>query len=180
MIKEILLDCDGVLADFLTPCLGRLNKSLGKNVSMEEYPSFNTFAIDSVFGITQDEMWPIIEEGDSFWCNLEPLPWAKTLYDYCSKIARVTICTSPSRKSLCASQKLDWLNKHLGLGINDVMIGGRKDLMARPENVLIDDHLSNIKKFQDAGGKTVLLPSSWNTYGLTEKDVMKVVEEALG
>ncbi len=176
---EILLDCDGVLADFITPLLGRLNAATGKNLSMADYSANKTWHVDKVYGITDEEFWRIAEEGDNLWNSLLPYPWAHELFDFCNSLGRVTICTSPSNNPICALQKTQWLFDHFGLTPESIMLGRRKELMANPGTTLIDDSPTNIKKFQAAGGIGVLVPSEWNKYPLTYEDVRKAIDNQL-
>lgn len=53
-----------------------------------------------------------------------------------------------------------------GVEPTDVFIGSKKHLMAG-NGVLIDDWEVNVNKFREAGGEAVLIPSNWNSVGLT-------------
>lgn len=178
-MKEILLDCDGVLADFISPVIARLNAYTGKNITLKEYAAAGNWMVEQVFGITFEEFWREAERGDNLWCDLKPYPWSDKVLDICDRHGRVTICTSPSLNPICAAQKVEWIQEHLGRNVTHVMLGSRKDLMARPGNVLIDDYPSNIDKFVAAGGQGILVPSDWNTYPLVEEDVLGPIREGL-
>ena len=178
MIKNILLDMDGTISDFLTPALGKLNARYNKNITVDDYAKIGIFDIERAYGITSREFWIAVETAD-FWSSLKPLPWAKELYQKLNKIAPVTIASSPSKNPVCALQKTAWIKEHLGLDNTNLMLGSRKYLMANPNNLLIDDYPKNIKKFQEHGGKTICIPSSWNTADLTFEKVWKVIEEGL-
>ncbi len=172
---NILLDLDGVLSDFFTEALNRLNKAFGKSLSKDEYISFNTFNMDKVFGTSQETFWHTLEQHDDFWCNLKPFPWARELLDVLSSKGEVTICTSPSHHPICAKQKIEWCQDYLDLNSSSLMIGGRKYLMARPDCVLIDDYPKNRDRFLEAGGSAYLVPSNWNTKDLTLDKVKAAV-----
>lgn len=180
MIQNILCDLDGVLADFLSLALERIERERDEPVpplTPESYHHLGNFDIAEVYGISAGEFWMTIEKGDKFWCNLKPFPWAAQLLAYLQSIAPVTICTSPSLHPICASQKVEWCMRHLGLKSSDMMIGGRKHLMAKPGNVLIDDLPKNIDAFSKAGGHGILVPSNWNTHPLTFDEVRGRVAE---
>lgn len=178
MIKNILLDMDGVISDFLTPALEKLNAWYNKNITVEEYAKVGVFDIEQVYGISSRDFWITVETAD-FWSSLKPLPWAKDLYQKLNKIAPVTIASSPSKNPVCALQKTAWIKEHLGLENTNLMLGSRKYLMASANNLLVDDYPKNIKKFQDHGGKTICIPSSWNTPHLTFEKVWNVITEGL-
>lgn len=180
MIKNILLDLDGTLSDFFTDALYLLNKKYCKNtpITAEEYRKEPTFNMADKFYISQEEFWQTIEADQYFWSNMSPFPWAKGLYNLLSEFAPVTISSSPSLNPRCIPDKLEWLNKHLGVKSDSCMFGGRKYLMAKPDTLLIDDYPKNVEKFIEAGGKAVLVPSSWNTEDLSfDKVVAAIIKE---
>lgn len=179
MIKEILLDCDGVLADFLSSALEKLNAKLGRTITLSEYAKLNTWHIYDVYGITTAQFWDIIEEGHCLWNNIKPFPWAKELVKYCEQFGRVTIATTPSFSPECAAQKTAWLRDNLGILNDAVMIGGRKELMGKPGNFLIDDNTTNVEKFIEAGGDGVIVPSNWNTLFFNYDDVRSAIAHKL-
>lgn len=179
MIKEILLDCDGVLADFLSSALEKLNAKLGRTTTVADYVRFNNWNIHDVYGLRASEFWAIIEEGHCLWNNIKPFPWAKDLVKYCEQFGRVTIATTPSFSPECASQKTAWLRDNLGIFNDAVMIGGRKELMGKPGNFLIDDNATNVEKFIEAGGDGVVVPSNWNTIYFNFEDVRQVIANKL-
>lgn len=170
--QQILLDMDGVLSDFLSGALVVLNMKYDRNHTIDSYArsygQWNTF---DFYGISEEDFWSTIERHRRFWINLNPIPWADKLYKELKKLGDVTIVTSPSLDYDCASQKLEWLDKHLGVKSNEVFIGSRKYLMAG-NGILIDDNKGNCDKFIEAGGESILVPSNWNTVGLTFQDVM--------
>ena len=57
------------------------------------------------------------------------------------------------------------------------MFGARKELMAGPNTILIDDYPNNVNKFNAAGGLGILVPSNWNT--VEELFTPKLVLEAI-
>lgn len=160
-IENILLDMDGVLAAF-----HKLNEAYPyKTLTLEEYQKDPIFDMEKKWGITSEEFWQVIDK-DTFWLDLKPFPWYKELYEKLAKIAPVTIASSPSKSSICIPQKQEWLKKYLGLDKDHCMFGSRKYLMANNSTLLVDDYPENIRKFRDAGGHAITLPSNWNTPNL--------------
>lgn len=181
-ITNILLDLDGVLSDFLTLALQKIEATRDDGtppLTPASYAVTGKFNIAEVYGMTMEDFWETLEKGDQFWCNMKPFPWASHLVSWLETIAPVTICTSPSLHEACPAQKLKWANKHLGLRSNAMMIGGRKYLMAKPENLLIDDYPKNVDAFKAAGGQAIQVPSNWNTNPLTFEIVRKAIEEGI-
>lgn len=169
---NILLDLDGVLSDFFTEALFRLNENFDGNITAAEYIKHNTFDMARVFGITSVEFWETLEQDCDFWNSLKPFPWAQLLLDILSDKGEVTICSSPSYHPICAAQKIQWCLDHLKINSSAVMLGGRKYLMARPDAILIDDFPKNVKAFRAAGSRAILVPSNWNTHNLTLQKVI--------
>ena len=177
-IKNIILDQDGVLADFTSLAIEKLNAATGKTYTLSEYAEFNEFNMDKVYKITIKRFWQIIESDPEFWSKLKPMPWAYRLITQLEKIAPITICTSPSSNPSCFAQKAKWL-MNFGFSSTQLMIGSRKYLLANKGNVLIDDLAKNIAKFTEAGGKGILIPSNWNHADLTFEKVWEVIDKNL-
>lgn len=177
--KNILLDMDGVLSNFLLGALNVLNKRLDKNFTEEEYVSDNGgWDIYDFYGVSRAYFWDAIESEPDFWLNLEPLPWAKELYEWLCELGDVTIVTSPSLDPDCARQKLEWLNKYLGITSGQVFIGGRKYLMAG-QGFLIDDSVDQIRKFEESGGECVLVPGNWNSVNLNFNIIHRYIKNTM-
>jgi len=176
MIRNILLDLDGVCADFFTPALNRLNHNSGKNISPEEYIESGLFDMAKMFGISKEDFWKQIDFG-RFWIDLPAFPWHKDLFELLSGVAPITIASSPSPWIQCVPQKLLWIKEHLGLTEESCMFGPRKYLMANPETLLIDDLQKNCDEFIAHGGKAICIPSNWNTKDLTFAKVLAAMKE---
>lgn len=172
---NILLDMDGVLSDFLSLALEKLNEEYKVRITVDTYANYGKFDMAHYYGCSEKRFWEILERNDDFWCNLKPFPWAKELYEWLCTKGDVTICTSPSHHLKCAGQKMEWIKQHIGVENSHMMVGSRKHLMARPTNVLIDDLASNTMKFREAGGQAILVPSNWNTHDLTFDKVREAI-----
>lgn len=165
----ILLDMDGVLADFV----GGICRLRGEEV---RWPDHNR--LPEFFGYgSSTEMWSYIDtEGDTFWRQLEILPWARQLVDVCQQHGRVMICTSPSANPACAAGKMQWLQNFFSdRFFREFVITPRKWVCAGPRTVLIDDHPRHCQEFQQAGGHAFLWPMPWNAdereTGMTQEQV---------
>ena len=177
--RQILLDQDGVLTDFLSGALIALNRDFNRNVTLEEYATkFGSWGTYDYYGITVAQFWQSIEMTTNFWNDLEPMPWYRELYAMLSELGEVTIVTSPSEDPDCAKQKLVWLKKHLNITPDKVFLGSRKYLMAG-NGILIDDYQKNVETFKANGGHAILIPSTWNTVGLTFERVKNTILTSL-
>jgi 5'(3')-deoxyribonucleotidase len=179
MRKQILLDQDGVLADFLSGAIKVLNRAYGRDITLEQYSKeFGRWGTYDYYGITVEQFWKPIDDEHNFWMNLEPMPWATKLYTALSAIGDVTIVTTPSLDPDCAKQKLQWLNYHLGIDSTQVFLGARKYLMAG-NGILIDDYIKNVSAFQDNGGQAILIPSTWNKFDTSFEEIWDIISKQL-
>jgi 5'(3')-deoxyribonucleotidase len=157
---HILLDMDGVLADFFSNALRVLNRETGRDLTHADCNG--GYQLEKVFGISKSAFWRAIESDPNFWDELEPFEWAGELLEYLRGHGDVTISTSPSRDPNCHYQKIKWLRDRLGICADDVMLGGKKWLMARSNHLLVDDFPKNVDAFREHGGQALLVPSGWN------------------
>jgi 5'(3')-deoxyribonucleotidase len=175
MQKQILLDMDGVLADFTKAALRAMNKIYGKTTTIQQYAvEFGKWGINDFYGVPMSKMWEAVDNTPGFWLDIEPIEWYQKLYDALSEIGQVTILTQPGEDPECSKQKLQWLDLYMGIKSDAVFMGARKYLMAG-NGILIDDYVENINKFRTAGGTAVLIPSTWNDPDITFDKVWKAI-----
>lgn len=179
-ITHVLLDMDGVLADFFTPALEKLNRKFpSRRLSTTEYVKQREFAMDKMFGITQSQFWTTIED-DNFWEDLKPMTHAQALLDFLTvRSVPYYIASSPSYHPTCVTSKVKWLKKHFGINMSQAMFGSAKYLMAKPNALLIDDLPKNVDKFILAGGQAVCVPSNWNTEPFDVHQLLNPIENIL-
>ena len=73
---HILLDMDGVIANFHLAAL----HALGKERLLESWP-IGEWSIPKVLGILEDDFWAAINSVSDFWFRIEPYPWLHELID---------------------------------------------------------------------------------------------------
>lgn len=161
-IKHIFLDMDGVLTDFV----GAVLRLHGQSDLLETWPPGER-DIPKVLGMSRGAYWKLIDEqGSDFWASLKPFDWFQELIECVRAVAPFTILTASSLDPGCSSGKVRWLYEHFpkveGRRFTDYLIGCRKDLLAQPGHVLIDDAESNVDAFEAAGGRAILFPQKWN------------------
>ena len=135
---QIYCDMDGVVADF--------HAFTGKHLGTK----------------FKDKYWPDLPK-DTF-AKLPLMPDAKKLWNFIGKYNPIMLTAIPreSRGDIskqAASDKTKWMKKHFNLKQSDMRAVSRQDKQqfakdgrdGRP-NVLIDDHLGNIKEFRSKGG----------------------------
>ncbi len=136
MITHILLDMDGVLCDFVSAAM----RVHGKTFDEAAWPKGRN-DLAAILGVTTTAFWQGIDRFDEeqgFWCRLKAYPWLHDLTAMAEPFG-FTIATAPSRDSFCAAGKIQWLQRHFGERFSGYMIGCRKELLAGPGRVLIDD-----------------------------------------
>ena len=155
---------DGVLADFIGGACrvhGRDSQAV-----LQGWPRGEAH-VDAVLGMTLDVFWRRIDaEGTAFWEGLAPYPWFGGLLGWLESTGLPWhICSSPSRSPASAAGKMAWLYQHVHPRMRDFALTPRKELLARPGVVLIDDNERFVSRFKAAGGEALLFPQPWNHLG---------------
>lgn len=172
----ILLDVDGVLANFI----GSLIASLGLDISHDDWVTYDHHR---TLGLTDDQMWAATRT-PGWWSELYPYPWAHEIMSRLREIdPDIIFSTAPSADPKCAAEKIDWLRSYGFMGSrNDFMIGPHKHLMAKSGALLIDDSDKNIAAFRTAGGLALTFPQPWNSLRdiRREENWLDLVVDAVG
>ena len=148
--KEITIFCDmdGVLTNFMA--------GVKKSTGSLDQGTIEKFLLDD-FGTSKE-----------WWSSLDPMPDAMKLWKYITKYEVQILSACPSickdDRAVMAGKKA-WVKKHLKPLPYKVNIVQRKEKknFARPNSVLIDDHVKNIKEWKSAGGIGILHKSTSNT-----------------
>lgn len=156
---EINIDIDGVMGDFV----GAARKLMEK-----DHPDL----VDVIAGWNKHQMskeqqnliWSNIDRaGESFWSEMELLPWAKRLWKKANELGNAIFLTSPSSHPTSAAGKLRWIQKHFGGRDRQFLIGPKKQHCAHGHSILIDDNDHKIEPYRANGGYGILVPQPWNT-----------------
>jgi len=161
-IEHIFLDMDGVLTDFSGAAL----EAHGRLDLLEHWP-LGEADFPTVLEMSHGDFWKTINaRGLSFWTSLEPYPWFEELVGLVAGIAPYTVLTSAALSPDSVAGKVLWLYEHFsevnGKTFRNFLIGDRKELLARPGRVLIDDTEAKVDSFRAAGGRAILFPQIWN------------------
>lgn len=167
MNLHILLDIDGVLADFV----GGVEKEFDVDLSdLEAWGMATAISAKKDINLTKNQFWNKIQSNDRFWADLEPYPWAFDLVDMLKREVgpkKITLVTSPDMAVKTYTQKAYWVGKHFPDLIRQFFIGPQKWLMAKENRILIDDSDFNIKNFEKHGGYGLTFPQKWNQKGFS-------------
>ena len=105
---RVFLDMDGVLCDFVGAVLHALNLPADTPVTQID--------MAAQLGVLPRVFWGVQEENPDFWFDLRPYPGAVGFVSELTALGfDVYYSTSPSMHRQCASDKLRWLDHHLGL-----------------------------------------------------------------
>jgi hypothetical protein len=138
-ITKIFVDMDGVLANFV------------EGVESAKYLN-GPFEKQSDYDQRKVEL-----SNAGLFYDLPPMSDMQTLIDYVKGTGidwEILSCSGEQNRDKVAKDKFKWIRKHVDI---DVLVtctlkGKEKAVFARPGYVLIDDKVSNITAWQDAGG----------------------------
>ena len=178
MTEYLFLDMDGVCCDFITAACHWHGRDPA-TVLESWTPGY--WDICQELELSTEEFWSPIEGHEEFWSGLEPYPWFDELWSLEQSVAEhVVISTSPGRCPTGHFGKAIWLRQR---GIHPTvngMIGRRKELLAAPGRILIDDSDRNIRKWESHGGVGILFPRRWNAlHNVDPEDPLSWVRKRL-
>jgi 5'(3')-deoxyribonucleotidase len=171
---KILLDMDGVLADFENKVYDLFGHP------REKFDGNNMCDIAQSCGVS-NEAFDTAMAVEGFFLSIEPLPWCFNLVEICEKRVgpeNVAILTKPF-SGQCAKEKVEWVAKYLPSYAKRLLIGKAKHFCASPESILIDDTWKNLESFLEHGGQAILFPNLYNIHRTYLTDPIKFVERSL-
>jgi 5'(3')-deoxyribonucleotidase len=162
MINQVLLDMDGVLADFVGGCA----KAHKRESPYAHGMGRGVWDMAQLWKISDEEFWAPTNSRD-FWLGLEKTAEADAFVEAANKLVgveNVAILSSPSDFEGCVGAKREWLNRHFPQFDNGkrMIFAYSKGFIAGPHRLLVDDRDKNIVEFRKAGGMAILVPRHWN------------------
>jgi 5'(3')-deoxyribonucleotidase len=162
MKKRILLDCDGVLSDFVNPTLDLIHAHTGDRHHPHEITQWDVFAAT---GKKDHEHILNRAVESSGFCRSFPLyPGSKEAVAELRKLGDVYIVTSPFDAPNWVYERSAWLAEHFGFTRKEVVHTAAKHVVSG--DVLIDDSERNLKEWYDhnPNGRAVLVDAPWNRH----------------
>ena len=158
--KRVLLDCDGVLADFCTACFNLIEQHTGDRHTHEEVTHWDLFTI-----VGKGHLKPLMKEtaAKSGWCLGFPMyPGAQDVVARLEDLAEVVIVTSPMSTPYWAYEREIWLTQHFGIPKGRIVQTEGKQYVAG--DYLIDDADDNCFKWHKEypRAKTLLWDAPYN------------------
>ena len=176
-INRIALDLD----DVLNSCTMYLLHVLGCDVGPFDYDKYPDVGYDMVGAWSELTGRPKVDVG-TFWEWIsrriwEDMPKSKQFWlIYAAEQAvgkdNVIIATSPTKSPDCLFGKYQWIEKHTPSWCHrQYSITPRKNWLAQPGVLLIDDCDGNCDAFRKEGGDAILVPRPWNTLSALSSQV---------
>ena len=145
-MKTLYLDMDGVVADF------------------DEYAA-RTLGLPPSSGIYPDETWYKLASNQRIYRDLIKTPYADELVEYCRNLAKqrdwdlrfLTAIPKGNDMPWSFHDKVFWANRYYpDIPVFFGPFSHDKHVHCNPNDILIDDRLSNIKEWKVAGGIGIL------------------------
>ncbi len=155
MNKPILLDMDGVIADFNAAAIALHNPT-----SHQTFIGWNPW---EQWGLTASDFWTPM--GYDFWFNVPKTINANRIVQMCEiAVGQKNVCflSSPCDTHGCLDGKRAWIKKHFPKYSRQFLIGPAKHFCAHNNSLLVDDSDRNCEDFAKAGGCVCLYPQPWN------------------
>ncbi|MEX0887786.1 MAG: hypothetical protein WD940_01765 [Patescibacteria group bacterium] len=161
MSIEIYLDMDGVTTNFVRGVALVFGRDYDQLIG--EWPKGYEF-VHVPLGLPSEKyLWNAINPlGERFWIGLEEYQHFRSMYERLTELGDVVFLTKPSNHPTSVSGKLYWLQQRFGLSFRNYIFTKRKELVAQPGTILIDDSPGNCVKFAEKGGEVCLFPQPWN------------------
>lgn len=171
---KIILDVDGVLADFASAA-SRVHKRTNPYSIPENFGKYN---MEQIWGMPVSEFVAPLDY--DFWANLPLMEHAHSIANHLIQFFgphNICILTKPVPTYGCLEGKRDWLNKHFPHLMSNWMIGTNKTFTSHVNSLLIDDNERHCYDFQQAGGRAFLVPACWNfKYFLADDPATSLLE----
>jgi len=158
-IDWVLVDLDGVLVDFVGSMARVLGRRWDPAACRGEYDPGKLFGCDT-------DLFSVF--GADFWETADWMPDGKRIWDVVRAAVqdgrKILICSSPTHETGSVTGKLRWIERELGgAWTRQYVFTPRKEALARPGVLLIDDCDAVVQAFEAAGGSALLVPRPWNS-----------------
>jgi len=168
----VFFDMDGVLTDIIH-CFKQV-------FNLPKDWKSTTYYVESQIGMTwEDFHQKLFEAGEDIWSNMKPIKKGVDLVkDLLKAEKQVFILSSPMEGSLSASGKIKWIKKYTPELEGKYVLTHNKELLAAPGRIIVDDYGEHIWKWEKAGGKGLLLRTSYShEYGedYTFEEIRKIL-----
>lgn len=156
---RVLLDCDGILADFHSMYLQVIYLLTNVVLKVDDITDWDILGL--IGKTNQEEKIRNYIEDNKLCYNIDPLPGAIDAVAKLQQNSEVVIVTAPMNTSTWCSERLNWLKKHFSINKYKVILATSKHYISG--DFFIDDNLDNCKKWSDENdGQAILWDRPWN------------------
>lgn len=165
--QRVLLDVDGVLADFISAIREQL--CLPENWAPRQW----ALEADALIRALPPGRLSDVLSRPGLAAGLRPYPDAREAVEMLRSAQHdVWFCTSPMRSSpTWCYERANWLVKHFGEEQGGKVIFTTAKHLVRGD-VLIDDHPGNVALFRESGRDAYLIGRPWNGGSVTLKEAV--------
>jgi 5'(3')-deoxyribonucleotidase len=164
MKPTVLIDADGVIANFHATALDLIFEVTGRRYPLEKITTWDTFhSLDEPQEV-KDKVWALFKEPGNC-ARIEPFPEAKDGIRRLAQFADIICVTSPFKGSATwAHEREMWLEKHFGEYIQQVIHA--RDKRRVHGDIFVDDKIDHVRDWRhywhDLQGARVT-PVLWGT-----------------
>lgn len=164
---KLYLDMDGVIADFITGACDALgiDDPWVKDPNTSHECLREALGYDSMESFYEDVHGQDFGKQVEFWANLPKLPHANRIISEVTRIfgENIFLLSSPSVSSNgCMPGKIKWIEKHFPQFLDKFAFTKCKWAFAHDDAILLDDFALQTKRFEEAGGYSILCPARNN------------------
>lgn len=174
---RILLDVDGVIADFV----GAICYELDNRYVPEDFKEPSMLEAMSPWDQNRFEQ---LSRMEGLCESIEPYDDAKSFVEELHELGEVYAVTKPWKARTWAWERMNWLEDRFGIQRDRIIFTGQKHLVRG--DVLIEDNAENLNSWHlhTDGGIALLLDRPWNRSfpcaGISAKDYETIIEVVHG
>lgn len=159
----VLLDVDGILADFITPALALVKRLTGATYEHDDISTWEIFDSMPEAESVKDMIYKQFMTQRGYCRSIPVYPCAKEGVRELQKVADVVVVTSPFWGSpTWMHERQEWLQEHFGIDKDDVIHARRKHRIMG--DVFVDDKASHVVDWAIAhpDKRAILWPMLYN------------------
>lgn len=169
---RILLDCDGILADFHKVYLPIVHRFTGILLKEEDVVMFNV--LKQIEKEKDDKDIKLHIQTTKACLNIPVIEGSKEAVKEIQKLGEVVIVTAPMNTATWCYERMQWLQDHFEIPKSKIVFAKNKHYISG--DIFLDDSLDNCKKWNKYNkGKTLLWDRSWNRKDREIKENIEVI-----
>lgn len=160
---RVLLDCDGVLADFHSSCLAVINNVFGTNYTLADVVEWDIFDSLKISRDDRSRVYDVMHRDE--WCgDMGVYPGAQEGVALLQEHFDVFVVTSPMKGPTWTSEREKWLARNFDIHRSRVVHTSAKEICVGV--ALIDDKDENLARWHsirtaEDGDGAVRIPVKW-------------------